>query len=623
MNYLTLEHITKYYGEKRLFEDLELYINEGDKIGLIAKNGTGKTTLLRVLAGEESVEGEHKKIEIHPDIRIGYLKQEPDLDPEQTVMGEVFSTKNAKVQAVRKYEEAMAKGAGDQEMQEAVAAMEKLKAWDTEAQMKEILSKLKVDRFNQKIKTLSGGQKKRVALAKLLIDEPEFLILDEPTNHLDIEMIEWLQEYLSRPSITLFLITHDRYFLEDVCDHIVELDHGQLYKYSGSYSDYLEKKAEREQNEAVQYEKNKKLFKKELEWMRRQPKARTTKAKSRIDKFQDIKSEVNKFEPDEELRIYVKPDRLGTKIVEFHNVGKTMGDQLIVKGFDYKFKKKERIGIVGPNGSGKSTLLNIMTGKLAPDSGKLVIGETTVFGHYRQEGLQIGQDKRVIDFIREVADAIPMEKGKFMTAEQLLERFLFPRPQQRVYISKLSGGEKRRLYLLRVLMKNPNFLILDEPTNDLDIISLNVLETYLQTFPGCLVVVSHDRFFMDKMVDHLWILQDDGSIRDYPGNYSQYRRQVQNSASAKKDSVAAVQKADPSPTTKDTSAGLSFEERKQLKRLEQKIERLGKEKEKLSAEYLNPDLGHEQMTELTKSIKSIEDQIEELELEWMELAEKA
>ena len=623
MNYLTLEHITKYYGEKRLFEDLELYINEGDKIGLIAKNGTGKTTLLRVLAGEESVEGEHKKIEIHPDIRIGYLKQEPDLDPEQTVMGEVFSTQNAKVQAVRIYEEAMAKGAGDQEIQEAVAAMEKLKAWDTEAQMKEILSKLKVDRFNQQIKTLSGGQQKRVALAKLLIDEPEFLILDEPTNHLDIEMIEWLQDYLSRPSITLFLITHDRYFLEEVCDHIVELDNGKLYKYSGSYSDYLEKKAEREQNEAVQYEKNKKLFKKELEWMRRQPKARTTKAKSRIDKFQDIKSEVNKFEPDEELRIYVKPDRLGTKIVEFHNVGKTMGDQLIVKGFDYKFKKKERIGIVGPNGSGKSTLINIMTGMLAPDQGKVVIGETTVFGHYRQEGLEVEQDKRVIDFIREVADAIPMEKGKFLTAEQLLERFLFPRPQQRVYISKLSGGEKRRLYLLRVLMKNPNFLILDEPTNDLDIISLNVLETYLQTFPGCLVVVSHDRFFMDKMVDHLWVLQEDGSIRDYPGNYSQYRREAQQKASAKKDSVAPVQKAASTSVSKESSEGLSYEERKQLKRIEQKIDRLGKGKDKLSAEYLNPDLGHEQMTELTKSIKAIEDQIEELEMEWMELAEKA
>jgi len=623
LNYLTLEHITKYYGEKRLFEDLELYINEGDKIGLIAKNGTGKTTLLRVLAGEESVEGEHKKIEIHPDIRIGYLKQEPDLDPEQTVMGEVFSTQNAKVQAVRIYEEAMAKGAGDQEIQEAVAAMEKLKAWDTEAQMKEILSKLKVDRFNQQIKTLSGGQQKRVALAKLLIDEPEFLILDEPTNHLDIEMIEWLQDYLSRPSITLFLITHDRYFLEEVCDHIVELDNGKLYKYSGSYSDYLEKKAEREQNEAVQYEKNKKLFKKELEWMRRQPKARTTKAKSRIDKFQDIKSEVNKFEPDEELRIYVKPDRLGTKIVEFHNVGKTMGDQLIVKGFDYKFKKKERIGIVGPNGSGKSTLINIMTGMLAPDQGKVVIGETTVFGHYRQEGLEVEQDKRVIDFIREVADAIPMEKGKFLTAEQLLERFLFPRPQQRVYISKLSGGEKRRLYLLRVLMKNPNFLILDEPTNDLDIISLNVLETYLQTFPGCLVVVSHDRFFMDKMVDHLWVLQEDGSIRDYPGNYSQYRREAQQKASAKKDSVAPVQKAASTSVSKESSEGLSYEERKQLKRIEQKIDRLGKGKDKLSAEYLNPDLGHEQMTELTKSIKAIEDQIEELEMEWMELAEKA
>lgn len=623
LNYITLENITKYYGEKCLFENLNLYINQGDKIGLIAKNGTGKTTLLQVLNGEEGVEGEQKKVEIHPDIRIGYLRQDPDLDPEETIMGEIFRSDNPKIQAVKNYEEALAKDVSSDAMQAALSAMEKNKAWDTEAEIKEILSKLKVDMLDRKINTLSGGQKKRVALAKILIDVPDLLILDEPTNHLDIEMIEWLENYLSDPNKTLFLITHDRYFIENVCDQIVELEGGELYSYSGSYSDYLEKKDERMRNMAIRHEKNKKLYKKELDWMRRQPKARTTKAKSRIDAFEDVREEVQKRDISEDMTISVKPDRLGSKILEFHNVGKTFGDAHVLNSFDYKFKKKERIGIVGPNGAGKSTFTKLMTGELSPDMGKVKIGETVKFGNYRQEGMTVRTDRKVIDEIREVADVIPMEKGKTMTAEQLLERFLFPRKQQDVYVSKLSGGEKRRLYLLKVLMQNPNFLILDEPTNDLDIVTLNVLEEYLQSFPGCLVVVSHDRFFMDKLVDHLFILQEDGRIRDFPGNYSQYRAKLEEEEKEQKQKQVKATAQVKAPTKKEVADTLNYEDRKQLRRLEQKIEKLTKEKEELGARFSEPDLNVEDMAEISRKIKAIDTSIEETEMEWLELAEKA
>jgi ATP-binding cassette subfamily F protein uup len=626
VNYLTIQNVSKYFGEKCLFSDISLYINQGNKIGLIAKNGSGKTTLLKILAGEENAEGEQKKIEFHPDIRIGYLKQEPDLDESATVIAEVFRSDNPKIKAVEEYERVLALGdqVGGSEMEAALAGMEKHKAWDTENEIKSILTKLQVGFLDKPIHQLSGGQKKRVALAKLLIDKPDFLILDEPTNHLDIEMIEWLEEYLSKPSITLFLITHDRYFLENVCDHIVELEGGQLHKYTGSYADFLEKKEERMHNRAIQQEKNKQLYKKELDWMRRQPKARTTKAKSRIQEFEGLESEVKNQQTDEELSIRVKPDRMGSKVLEFHNVSKSFDDLTIIKNFNYKFGKKERVGIVGPNGAGKSTVTSLMTGELEPDTGKVVVGDTVTFGHYRQEGMKIDENQRVIDVVREVADVIPMEKGKYMTAEQLLERFLFSRSQQRVYVYKLSGGEKRRLYLLTILMRNPNFLILDEPTNDLDIITLNVLEDYLQVFPGCLVVISHDRFFMDKLVQHIFALEGEGEIKDFPGNYTQYRNWKEEQAQAKsKEPPIPTTKTNEKTNQKAQGDTLSYEERKQLRSWEKKIDRLTADKQKLSQSFTQEGLTADDMKDLSKRIKAIDDQIEEAELEWMTLAEKA
>jgi ATP-binding cassette subfamily F protein uup len=626
LNYLTIQNVSKYFGEKRLFTDISLYINAGNKIGLIAKNGTGKTTLLKILAGEENAEGEHKKIEFHPDIRIGYLKQEPDLDENASVIEEVFRSENPKLNAIQDYEKVLAKkeNASSKEMEVALAGMEKHKAWDTETEIKSILTKLKVGFLDKPIGLLSGGQKKRVALAKILIDKPDFLILDEPTNHLDIEMIEWLEEFLSRPSMTLFLITHDRYFLENVCDHIVELDRGQLHKYTGSYADYLEKKEERMHNLATQQEKNKQLYKKELDWMRRQPKARTTKAKSRIQEFESLESDVKNQQTEEELSIRVKPDRMGSKVLEFHNVSKSFEDITIIKGFTYKFGKKERVGIVGPNGAGKSTITSLMTGELEPDTGKVVVGETVRFGHYRQEGMQIDENQRVIDIVREVADVIPMEKGKYMTAEQLLERFLFPRPQQRVFVSKLSGGEKRRLYLLTILMRNPNFLILDEPTNDLDIITLNVLEDYLRVFPGCLVIISHDRFFMDKLAEHIFALEGEGQIKDFPGNYTEYRNWSEEKARlSSEQEPAPAAKTNPGANEKAQGDTLSHEERKKLRKWEKKIDRLTADKEKLSQSFTEEGLTPDDMKDLSKRIKSIDNQIEEAEMAWMTLAEKA
>jgi len=626
LNYLTIQNVSKFFGEKCLFSDISLYINQGNKIGLIAKNGSGKTTLLKILAGEENAEGEHKKVEFHPDIRIGYLKQEPDLDENATVITEVFRSDNPKINAVQEYERVLALGdrVSSSEMEKALAAMEEHKAWDTETEIKSILNKLNVGFLDKPIRKLSGGQKKRVALAKLLIDKPDFLILDEPTNHLDIEMIEWLEEYLSQPSITLFLITHDRYFLENVCDHIVELENEELHKYSGSYADFLEKKEERLHNRAIQQEKNKQLYKKELDWMRRQPKARTTKAKSRIQEFQDLESDVKSQTQDEELSIRVKPDRMGSKVLEFHNVSKSFDDQIIIEGFDYKFGKKERVGIVGRNGVGKSTVTSLMTGELEPDTGKVVVGDTITFGHYRQEGMKIDESQRVIDVVREVADVIPMEKGKYMTAEQLLERFLFPRPQQRVYVYKLSGGEKRRLYLLTILMRNPNFLILDEPTNDLDIITLNVLEDYLQVFPGCLVVISHDRFFMDKLVEHIFALEGDGKLKDFPGNYTQYRNWKEGQeAESIPDTSSKAKQEKTVPTKASASEDLTHEERKQLRNWEKKIDRLTANKMKLSASFAQEGLSVEEMKDLSKQIKAIDDQIDEAEMQWMSLAEKA
>ena len=615
MQYLLLENVSKSYGEKVLFENINFSISKGDKIALVAKNGSGKTTLLRVIAGEEAPEGETAKIHFARDLKIAYLKQDPELNPNATALEAVLDSDNPAIRAIQAYEMAVLEK-DDAKLQEQITIIEDLKAWDIEVRIKEILSKLKLDKLDQTVSSMSGGQKKRVALAKILIDEPDFLILDEPTNHLDLEMIEWLEEFLQNTNLTLFMVTHDRYFLERVCNEILELDRGNLFVYRGNYSDFLEKKAARMQNDAANLEKTKKLYAKELQWIRRQPKARGTKAKARVDAFSDIKEKAHINLDEDELKIHIKAARMGSKIVEAHAIQKSFGDTKIVNQFSYKFKKKERVGIVGPNGAGKTTFLKLLTKEIRPDGGKVVIGDTVVFGYYTQAGMNLKEDRRVIDVIRDIAEYIPLEKGYKLTAESLLERFMFPRPQQQVYVSQLSGGEKRRLYLLTILMGNPNFLILDEPTNDLDIITLNVLESYLMDFPGCLIIVSHDRYFMDKLVDHLFILEGNGEIKDYNGNYTSYRSQKKVEQRSQPNEPLDSAKAEKKEQQK-----ASFEQRKAYNRVMREIEKLEAKKAKITESFNNPDLTPDQIADLSKELAEVKSLIEEKEELWLELAE--
>jgi ABC transport system ATP-binding/permease protein len=616
MNYLTLENVTKSYGPKMLFDRVSLIINKTDRIALVAKNGTGKTTLLRVLAGTEGSEGEQSKIIFAKDIRTGYLEQDPKLPEHLTAMEAVFETENAQIQAIKNYEKAVLDN-DPLSIQKYLTELDELQAWDIEAKVKEILYKLKIDTFlNQTVNTLSGGQKKRLALAKLLIDEPDFLILDEPTNHLDLEMIEWLEMYFTaRPSLTIFMVTHDRYFLDAVSNHIIELDGGNFYRYRGNYAKYLEQKAMRNEVEAATLDKNKKLYQRELEWMRRMPQARTTKAQSRIDGFYEIKDKISGKRDGEDMSIDIKTTWLGSKIVELHNIGKGFGGKNLIKDFSYKFRKGERVGIVGQNGAGKSTILRLITGELMPDSGKVVIGETISFGYYSQDGMVQKQDKRVIDVITDIAEFIPLEKGQKITAAGLLERFLFTREQQQVYVSQLSGGEKRRLYLLTVIMKNPNFLILDEPTNDLDILTLNVLEEFLETmFKGCLVIVTHDRYFMDRLVEHLFIFEGEGQIKDYNGNYTEYREEIKQLAIINKQSSA------PS-VSKDNRRANDFE-KKEFKRLEREISQLEERKTLLTNKFNDAaTMKPAEIQKLSDDLTEVQKTLENKEMRWLELSE--
>lgn len=615
MQYLSLENVSRSYGEKVLFKNINFSISKGDKIALVAKNGSGKSTLLRVIANLEGVEGENARIFISKDIRTAFLNQDPKFEVGATVLEAVFNSNNPVVTAVRDYEAAVADGDA-KALEKSVSRLDDLKAWDAESRIKEILHKLKISNLHQVVAEMSGGQKKRLALAKILIDEPEFLILDEPTNHLDLDMIEWLENYLQNPSITLFMVTHDRYFLDSVCNEIVELENGQFFIYRGNYAAYLEKKAARMANDAANYEKTKKLFSRELEWMRRQPQARTTKAKSRIDDFYEIKDKVNNRPKNEEIRLFIQPNRLGSKILELHQVSKKFGDNIILEPFTYKFKPGERIGIIGKNGAGKSSFLRMITGQLPSDTGKIVVGDTVTFGYYSQDGLPVDDDKMVIDVIREIAEFIPLEKGYKLTAESLLERFLFPRSQQRVYVSQLSGGEKRRLYLLTVLMQNPNFLILDEPTNDLDILTLNVLQDYLMDFPGCLVVVTHDRYFMDNMVDHLFILEGDGKVLDYNGSYTEYilEKKRKGESSIKKEETAFL-----TPAVSENK--LSYEQRKEINKLEKEIEKLEESKAEIMQRFDREGVSHDQILAWSKELEKIQEKLEEKEMRWMELAD--
>ena len=614
MNFLRLKNISKSYGDRHLFSHVEIYINKGDKAALIARNGSGKTSLLRIITGEEKPDGDLAQRIIHPDVKLGYLRQNIDLPEQVSIIDYVFSGASPKIKALRDYESFVDEGIEDHSrMQELVQRIDELNAWDEESRIKEILFRLNISGLHQQINTLSGGQKKRLALAKVLIEEPDFLILDEPTNHLDIEMIEWLEDYLSNPRLTLLLITHDRYFLDRICDYIFELDNEEVLKYTGAYSQYLEKKSTREFTAQREYEKNKKRYKSELAWIRRQPKARGTKAKARVDQFYKIKDEVYGRKSEDELKLFIKPARLGKKILECQYVSKSFGKKILFEDFHYKFNRQDRLGIIGPNGAGKTTLIRMLLGLVKPDSGKVVVGETVRFGYYSQDGLVLDQDKRIIEVIRDVAEYIPMEKGKKLTAERLLENFLFPRSQQRVFVSRLSGGELRRLHLLMVLMANPNFLVLDEPTNDLDIHTLQILEEYLIDFPGVLVVVSHDRFFMDKIVDHLFVLKGDGKVYDFPGNYADYKYRKQEPSK----SVTSAQK--PKDHTNE------YELRKQIKNrlrsVERKITELELQRKKINQRFLEDSMDPSEVASLSKELNEINERLDSLESEWLELEE--
>jgi ABC transport system ATP-binding/permease protein len=623
MNYLTLENITKTYGEKILFKEISLHIDKGQKIALIAKNGSGKSTLMRVIAGQDGAEGEKSKVIFRKDLRIGFLEQEPDFHPNHTIIEAVFDSTNPMMQAIKRYEEALIFPDRQDRLQAAMAELEELKAWEVEARINEILTRLRITNLDQKVSTLSGGQKKRLALAKLIIEEPDFMILDEPTNHLDLDMIEWLEKYLQSPNLTLLMVTHDRYFLENVTDNFFELEGGQLYKYKGNYSLYLDKKAIRQEVEAATMDKSRKLLGRELEWIRRQPQARGTKAKSRVDAFYDLKEQTSRKTDNEDLQININTQRIGSKIVELHNVSKGYDGKKLFEKIDYKFKRKERVGIVGPNGAGKSTFIKLITQEETPDSGKVIVGETIVFGHYDQRGITLKEDKRVIEVITDIAEYIPLEKGQKITAKALLERFLFAPSQQQVYVSQLSGGERRRLYLLTILMQNPNFLILDEPTNDLDLLTLNVLEDFLMDYPGCLIVVTHDRFFMDKMVEHLFIFDGNGNIRDYNGQYSDYRADK-----AEEDAELRRQKAEderkqglkniPAASEK---AGLSGAERKEYNQLEREIAKLEQKKKEITEKFNNPAISNDDIMKFSTELGKINNELEEKEMRWLELAE--
>lgn len=619
MIYLELTQVSKSYGEKVLFHEVDLPLNKGTKVALVAKNGTGKSTLLRIAADIDRPEGVNAKRYMHRDARMAYLPQDPDFGASQTVLEAVLESDNEIVRAVREYEEALLLGDKPEKLQAALTKMDRLGGWDVESTIKETLSKLNIKDIHQTIGTLSGGQKKRVALAKLVIDEPDLIIMDEPTNHLDLDMIEWLEDWLQNSKLTLLMVTHDRYFLERVCDNILELEGGIIYRYQGNYSEYLEKKATRYETNKAEFAKDQKRLKKELAWVRRMPQGRGTKAKSRISAYEDLKEKVSGSRSQDELVIEIKGQRMGKKILEAHNIGKAYGELELVKNFSYKFMGGERVGIIGPNGVGKSTFLAMLTKELQPDTGKVVVGDNTVFGYYTQEGIKLPEDQRVLEVIRDIAEFIPLEKGNKLTAVSLLERFMFDRKQQQVYVSQLSGGERRRLYLLTILMKNPNFLILDEPTNDLDIMTINVLEDFLMEFPGCILIVSHDRFFLDKLAQHIFVFEGEGKIRDWNGTFSEYREiSKQEALEARQNS----EKVEKEVTKVQADNQLSQEQRKAINRVEGQIKKLEEKKAAISAKFNDAaSMSPEEIAQLSRQLAEVNEEIEEKEMEWMEMVE--
>lgn len=634
MNYLTAESLSKAYDETPLFENLNISLNANQKMALIAANGSGKTTLLLMLAGKEIPD--KGKVTSRNGITIGYLEQQPEFYAEATVMDSIFKKDHPVLHALGEYEKCLDEGdkADHKLMQQLIDKIDALQAWDYEAKAHEILGKLGIHDFDKQIKHLSGGQKKRVALAKLLIEEPDLLLLDEPTNHLDLDMIEWLENYLYSLNKTVLLVTHDRYFLDKVCDTIAELDNGILYVYSGNYAYFLEKKNERELQQASEIDKAKNIYRRELDWMRRQPKARSTKQKARIDSFYEIEEKVTSVRLEEKLSIGMQMQRMGSKILELENVCKSYDDKTLLKDFSYTFKRGEKIGIVGRNGVGKSTLLNMIMGSVKPDKGKIRQGETILFGYYSQDGIQLKEDHRVIDVVKDIAEYVEIGKGKgkWLPVSQFLNHFNFPGPKQHSFVSKLSGGEKRRLYLLTILVKNPNFLILDEPTNDLDIVTLNILEDFLREFEGCILMVTHDRYFMDKLVDHVFVFEEDGKIKDIHGNYTDYRNEIVEEIkiksrllSGEKFKIKGTRNLGseiPENVNGGIKKGLTYKEKKELEQLEKEMSELENKKtvlvEKMNNSNLKHDKLHQYSVQYNETVKMIDEKTER----WILLSDK-
>jgi ABC transport system ATP-binding/permease protein len=627
MNYLSVENLVKTYGERTLFKDISFGLAKGDKVALIANNGTGKSTLLRILAGQDVPDA--GVFSFRDGIRVSFLEQEPVLTDDASITIEAFVREaSAEVLAIiRDYEAALENSmSGEDEhlkvLERASSLMDSREAWDFDRRLETMLGRFGIHDLGQRVSSLSGGQKKRLAIAITVLDQPEFLILDEPTNHLDIEMVEWLESYFMQSNVTLLMVTHDRYFLDRVCTQIIEMNDTKLYKHNGNYGFFLQKRAEREVVYQTEVDKANKLMKKELEWMRRQPKARTTKSKARIDAFDDIKAKAMSGKKQGELKLDVKMSRIGGKILELKKVYKSYGDTEILKGFDYTFKRGERIGILGKNGCGKSTLLNIITGIESADSGKINTGETIVYGYYNQSGFEVKGDKRVIEVLKDIAEVIQLADGSKLTASQFLLHFMFPPEMQYTYVSKLSGGERRRLHLLTVLIKNPNFLILDEPTNDLDLLTLQKLEEFLENFGGCLLIVSHDRYFLDKLVDHLFIFEGNATIKDFWGPYSAYRAKLDEDKRApKKESKTSEPKTEVSAQVKKESKKLSFKDKYELEQLDKELPALGKERGEIEKALQDPTLAYEEVERLSKRITEVVTQLEEKELRWLELDE--
>lgn len=629
MNLLSVENLYKAYGDKQLFSGISFGIEQGQRVALVARNGAGKSTLLKILAGGDIADSGN--VTFRNDVAVSFLEQEPVFNPNDTVYHALFHSENDMQKAISAYEIALEKQEEDpseenqKRLGDAMEMVESQNAWNYETKVKQILSSLNIHHLQQKVSLLSGGERKRLALARVLIEEPELLIMDEPTNHLDLDMIEWLENYFIRNNVSLLLVTHDRYFLDNVCTDILELENEKLYRYRGNYEYFIEKKAEREFNEGQEYDRARNLFRRELEWVRKMPKARTTKSKARVDQFNKLNESLSGRRKEEELKLQVKMSRIGGKILELKKVSKSYGEKVILKGFDYTFKKGERIGIAGKNGAGKTTFLNIITGLEQPDSGKVNVGETIVFGYYSQKGILMKDDKRVIEVVKEIGDYIPMGDGTKLLPSQLLQMFQFPPEMQYTYVSKLSGGEKKRLYLLTVLMKNPNFLILDEPTNDLDLITLSTLEQFLLDFQGCLIMVSHDRYFMDKLADQLFILEGNGNVKNFIGSYTDYREQ-------EKEKKKAEAKIESKPEIKETispkveSAGnrkMTNKEKFEFQGLDKEIANLEKQKAELTEKMASGITDHKELSEIAGKLGEITQLLDTKQLRWLELSEMA